>query len=590
MPMPPSEPTLHEVRLLHGLSVPMRDGVRLSADVYAPRHPAGPFPTIVTRTPYESSRDVFVALGVWWAERGYAFVVQDCRGRFESGGVFHAYFPDIEDGYDTLEWVAGQSWCNGRIGTWGRSYGALTQWLMAPLQSRHLTCMAPHVVCDDFFSDCHYVGGAFQLMLSLGAATIWETNLATVVGTQAARLFQNRSFWSHLPLIEMDERAIGRRVPYWREWLEHPTYDAYWERCNTIGRYDRIAVPAFQQCGFFDPYTGAGFRSFNGLREHGATPAARTQQRIMVGPWTHEVPELTRMGDMDFGPDSLVDIREEERRFFDWQLRGIDTGMADEAPIRLFLTGANRWLQTDAWPLENTRSVPYYLRSHGRAQSDPDDGGLSAEPPGDEPPDRFDYDPRDPVPTLGGNLSVQMMSQHAEDPLLAGPVDQRRLEARGDVLVYTSPVLDEDLTLIGPLQVLLCAASSARDTDFTARLTDVDRQGRSLVLSEGILRGRYRRGLTATELLEPREVDEFRIDLCPVCHLFRAGHRLRLDISSSNFPRFSRNLNTGEDVATGTRMQTARQTVLHTAAYPSRVVLPVVEALSGAAGEGTPSS
>jgi putative CocE/NonD family hydrolase len=281
---------------------------------------------------------------------------------------------------------------------------------------------------------------------------------------------------------------------------------------------------------------------------------------------------------MEFGPSSLIDIREEERRFFDWQLKGIAGGIADEQPVRIFVTGANRWRYADEWPLENTRYVPHYLHSNGRAQSDPDDGGLSPDLPGDEPPDRFEYDPQDPVPTRGGNLSVQMMTQHAEDPLLAGPVDQRSIEARADVLVYTASVLAEDLTVIGPVQVVLYAESSALDTDFTARLTDVYPDGRSLVLSEGILRGRYRKGLAATELLEPNAVDEFKIELCPVCHVFKAGHRLRLDISSSNFPRFSRNLNTGEDVATGTRMLTAKQTVLHTRQYPSHVVLPLVDA------------
>ena len=292
-PMPAD--ILHEVRLLHGLRVPMRDGVRLSADVYVPRS-GGPFPTIVTRTPYESGRDVFTELGVWWAERGYAFVVQDCRGRFESEGTFHAYFPDIEDGYDTLGWVAEQGWCNGRMGTWGRSYGALTQWLSAPLQSPHLNCMAPHVICDDFFSDCHYIGGAFQLLLSLGAAVIWETNLEIVTGRASRKIFQNRRFWEHLPLIELDERAIGRKIPYWREWLEHPTYDSYWQRCNTADRHAEIGVPAFQQCGWFDPYTASGFRYFNAMTQKGATPEARTQQRILVGPWSHEVPEGLHWG------------------------------------------------------------------------------------------------------------------------------------------------------------------------------------------------------------------------------------------------------------------------------------------------------
>lgn len=553
----------------------MRDDVRLSADVYMPQGP-GPFPTIVTRTPYESGRDVFIALGVWWAERGYVFVVQDCRGRFESEGVFHAYFPDIEDGYDTLEWVANQTWCNGKIGTWGRSYGGLTQWLSAPLQSPHLTCMAPHVICDDFFSDCHYVGGAFQLMLSLGAATIWETNLATVVGSQAGRLFQNRKFWDHLPLIELDERAIGRRIPYWREWLEHPTYDDYWQRCNTLGRHSQINVPVFQQCGWFDPYTGAGFRNLNSMANEGGTDAARNQQRILVGPWSHEVPDSTRMGDLDFGGASLLDIREEEQRWFDWQLKGVSGGIADELPIRIFVSGANQWRFENQWPIQGTEYEPYYLHSNGRANSLAGDGLLNQDPPGNEPPDRFEYDPREPVPTLGGNLSIRLMTQHAEEPLEAGPVDQRPIEQRDDVLVYTSAPLTDALTLIGLLEVVLYAESSARDTDFTARLTDVTPRGHSLVLAEGILRARYRKSLREVELLEPNVVDEFRITLCPVSHVFRTGHCLRLDITSSNFPRFSRNLNTGEDVATGTRMQSAKQIVLHHAHYPSHLVLPVI--------------
>jgi len=320
------------VRLLHDQRVPMRDGVRLSADVYLPVAD-GPFPTILTRTPYDSGRDVFIDIAVWWAERGYAFVVEDCRGRYESEGIFHAYSDDAVDGYDTVDWVAGQRWCDGKIATWGRSYGGLIQWLAAPLAHPNLTCMAPHVICDDFFSDCHYIGGAFQLVLSLAAGVVWQTNLATVSGRQAGRIFQNRRFWSHLPLIELDELAIGRPIPYWREWLEHPTYDAYWEPFNTMGRHAEIHTPVFQQCGWYDPYTGSGFRNFNGMRQHGATERARNEQRILVGPWTHAEPETTGLGDRQFGEHSLLDMRHEEKRWFDWQLRGIDDGQSTEPPI-----------------------------------------------------------------------------------------------------------------------------------------------------------------------------------------------------------------------------------------------------------------
>ena len=564
------------LKLWHDLGVPMRDGVRLSADVFLPDRD-GPFPTIVTRTPYESGRDAFLDVAAYWARRGFAFVVQDCRGRFESEGTFRAYADDPTDGYDTIEWVGGQGWCNGKIGTWGRSYGGLTQWLSAPLAHPQLTCMAPHVICDDFYSDCHYIGGAFQLMLSLGAAVIWQTNLATVVGPQSRHVFQNRRFWSHLPLIEMDELAIGRRVEYWREWLAHPTYGDYWKPFDIRGRHAEITVPAFQQCGWFDPYTGSGFRNLNGMQQHGPNSRAREQQRILVGPWSHEEPTATSMGGRDFGPGSLLDIRAEEHRWFDWQLKGIDDGIASEPPIRIFTMGANSWRSEAEWPLERSVVTPLFLHSTGRAGSSPDDGRLTLDPPGDEPVDRFHYDPAEPVPTLGGVLSVHMMTAHAEEPLEAGAVDQRLLEKRDDVLVYTTPVLAEPVEVTGPVSVVLYAESNARDTDFTARLVDVAPDGTAFLVTEGILRARYRNGLDQTELLAPGVVERMQIELYPTSMVFAAGHRVRLDISSSNFPRFSRNLNTGEDVGTGTRMLVAANSVLHSQVAPSQLVLPVVD-------------
>lgn len=562
---------MREVRLLHGLRGRMRDGVRLSADVFLPAV-GGPFPTIVTRTPYESGRDVFTENGVWWAERGYAFVVQDCRGRFESEGVFHAYLPEIEDGHDTLAWVAEQAWCDGKIGMWGRSYGGLTQWLSAPLGCPHLTCLAPHVICDDHFGDCHYLGGAFQLMLSLGAAVIWETNLALVTGPHASRLFQNARFWSHLPLIEMDERAIGRKIPFWREWLEHPVRDDYWRPLRVTDRYGDVTAPAFQQGGWYDAYSGSALRIHEGMTKGAATARARAQTRTLIGPWSHEVPEMKTVGDLDFGPDAFVDVREEERRWFDWQLRGIDDGIGDEPPLRWFTTGANRWREGAEWPPPGTETVSWYLHSDGRANRD-DDARLDPAPPGDQPPDRFEYDPREPAPSLGGNLSSRLITTHAETPMRGGPVEQGPIERRADVLVYTSRALERDLEVTGPVELILYAESSARDTDFVARVTDVDPAGGSYVLTEGILRARYRNGLDRTELLERNEAAELRIALYPMSHVFRAGHRIRLQVTSSCFPRFSRNLNTGEDVATGTRMLTARNTVLHTPAYPSRLRL-----------------
>jgi uncharacterized protein len=546
----------HDVRLLHDCRVQMRDGVTLSADVYLPRAP-GPFPTVYQWTPYESTRDRFVAWGVWFAQRGYAAVVQDVRGRYESEGAFYPYVHEGADAYDSLDWAAAAPWCNGRIGTWGRSYGAIVQWQLAPLGHPNLACIAPHVIMDDYFADCHYVGGAFQLALSLGAALIWTTSLSTVTLEPAGHLFFNRRTLRHLPLIDLDVESIGREVPYWRDWLLHPTDDAYWQRL----RHDvaGTSVPVFQQCGWYDAYAGATLRTYT--RGSGA-------QRVVIGPWTHEEEVERRLGGVDFGPGAECNIREEELRWYEHWLGERETGVLDEPPMSLFVMGANEWRREHEWPPPGAEPTPWYLRSGG---------ALGVDPPGPaERPDRYAYDPEDPAPTLGGNNSLLTMTRGAELGVVPGPVDQTPLEARDDVLVYTSDELRSDVEVTGPVEVILYAASSARDTDWVVRLTDVHPDGRSLFLTEGILRARYRLGFERCELLEPGEVAEYRIRCYPTSNRFRRGHRIRLDVTSSSFPRFSRNLNTGEDVATGTRTAVARQAVLHTSAYPSHVLLPVV--------------
>jgi uncharacterized protein len=547
---------LHDVRLLHDCRVPMRDGITLSADVYLPRA-RGPFATVYQWTPYESTRDRFIAWGVWFAQRGYAAVVQDVRGRYESEGEFYPYVQEGSDAYDSLDWATGSAWCNGRIGTWGRSYGAIVQWQLAPLAHPSLRCVAPHVIMDDYFADCHYVGGAFQLALSLGAALIWTTSLSTVTLEPARHLFLNPRVLRHLPLIDLDVESIGREVAYWRHWLGHGTNDGYWRRI----RHDVEAttVPVFQQCGWYDAYAGATMRTFARLTG---------PQRVLIGPWTHEEEVDRRLGDLDFGADATRSIRDDELRWYDHWLRDVDTGLLDEPPIALFVMGANRWRREREWPLRETELTAWYLRSAG---------ALGVEPPGpSEPPDRYEYDPADPVPTLGGNNSLLTMMGGAELRVVPGPLDQRPLERRDDVLLYTSEPLRDDVEVTGPVEVVLYAASSARDTDWVIRLTDVYPDGRSIFLTEGILRARYRLGDERTEPLERNEVAEYRIRCYPTSNVFRRGHRIRLAVTSSSFPRFSRNLNTGEDVGTGTRTAVARQTVLHTAAYPSHAVLPVV--------------
>jgi putative CocE/NonD family hydrolase len=563
-----------EIRYLYDQRVPMRDGITLSADVVLPGG-TGPFPTILFRTPYESAAERFIQWGIWWARRGYAAVSEDCRGKYESEGTFYAYVPDGPDTYDTLEWVAAQPWCNGKIGTWGRSYGGLYQWLAAPHGSPHLTTMAPHVICDDYFRDYHYVGGAFQLMLSLAASIVFTTNQATLQSGSAA-MFNNRQFMRQLPLIDMDLNAIGRKIPFWRDWLEHDRYDDYWQAISTLDKYERITVPIFQQCGWYDAYPGSTMRHWQAMTERGGSEVARKHQKVLMGPWSHAAPENSIMGEIDFGPAAYVQVPEVEKRWYDYWLKGEDDGFMAEPPINLFVMGTNAWRHEHEWPLKRTAYTPFYLHSNGRANTLFGDGTLSQEPAAGEPPDRYDYDPESPVPSIGGNNSTANWTAKADEPIIPGPVDQRPIERRDDVLVYTSAPLEHDLEVTGPLEMVLYAASSAPDTDFTVKLVDVFPNGYAMNLSEGIIRARYRNDDANPELLERGEPQKYTIGMYPTSNVFKRGHRIRVDISSSSFPRFSRNLNTGESVATGTRVAVAHQTVLHSSEYPSHVVLPVI--------------
>ncbi|MFN8200891.1 MAG: CocE/NonD family hydrolase, partial [Nakamurella multipartita] len=351
---------------------------------------------------------------------------------------------------------------------------------------------------------------------------------------------------------------------------------AYWQAISTENKLDQIDVPVYQQCGWYDAYTAASFRMWNGLRERGYSDRARRNQKIYVVPWTHHIPEGSKLGDIDFGPNAYVDLNAEDLRWFDHWLKGEDNGIMEEPPIRLFVMGTNVWRGEHEWPLARTVFTPWYLHSAGHANSLHGDGTLSPVPPGDEPADRFDYDPDRPVPTLGGNNTTWTQMKFAVDQVLPGPIDQRPVERRDDVLVYTSAVLLEDLEVTGPLEVVLHAGSSAPDTDFTAKLVDVHPGGQAIHIAEGILRARYRHGYERQQLLAPGEVATYRIELAPTSNVFLAGHRLRVEISSSNFPRFNRNLNTGEDVATGTRWEIAHQTVFHDSVRASHIVLPVI--------------
>ena len=552
----------YDVEMRLDVKVPMRDGVELSADIYLPRG-RGKFPTVLIRTPYSNNGDEVIEKARRLANNGYVCVAQDCRGRWDSDGEYYPFHPDAEDGYDTQEWIGAQEWSNGKMGMSGASYLGLVQWQSAPLRSRYLTCMAPRVICGDFHDGLVYPGGAFQLnvMMSWGMRTSGRT-------AQSIGYHQWTEAFRALPLIEMDERA-GRNLPFWKDWVRHPSYDDYWAKTNIEERWDEIGVPALNMGGWYDLYSRQTFVNFNGLRQHGRTAEAR-QSKIIVGPWPHALSVSPRTGDVDFGANSMADLEALEMRWHDYWLRGIDNGIVDEPPLRLFVMGANQWRDEQEWPLGRTTWWKWYLHSAGGANSVLGDGGLSTEEPGDEREDAYVYDPRYPVQTMGGNNCC------SPDIVPWGAHDQRPVEVRGDVLCYTSEPMEADLEVTGPIKLVLYAATDGPDTDWTAKLVDVSPTGYAMNLCDGIVRARYRDSRTTPALLEPNRVYEYEIEVGVTANVFRRGHSIRVEVSSSNFPRFDRNLNTGHELGMDAEMRTARQTVHHSGAYPSHILLPVI--------------
>ena len=564
----------YRLRSILGVPVPMRDGMRLATDVYLP-DADGRFPVILVRTPYSKNNDGELEDAVYYATRGYAVVIQDCRGRFDSEGEWSPWVDEPADGYDAQQWCGTQPWSTGKVGTSGGSYVALTQWLPAPLRNPHLAAMAPRVGFSNLYHNWVYTGGAFQLAFNLRWGPV----------QMSTRTNQVRYLWlppelhlsthfEHLPLITGDESA-GRSWEHYKEWIRHPSNGPYWEsRGNLENDYAQIDVPAYGFGGWYDVFVQGTLNNFAGVRAQGRSQRARAQ-KVLIGPWVHTLGDLgtqTRTGDIDFGSEALIDLRHEQLRWFDYWLRGIENGITDEPPVRVFVMGANRWRTASEWPIPQTRYVAYHLHGNGRANSLFGDGRLDPQPPRQEPPDHYVYDPRRPVPTLGGSTCC------TEDitPVSMGPRDQQPVEWRPDVLVYSTDVLESDIEVTGPIRVVLWAASSATDTDFTAKLVDAFPSGYAMIVAQGIIRARYRDSWENPTRLERNRIYRFEIDCWSSSNCFRRGHRIRIEISSSNFPQFDRNPNTGHDFGIDAELTEAHQTVYHDAEHPSHILLPIV--------------
>jgi len=557
-------PENYAVEMRLNIPTPMRDGVNLSSDIYLPRT-SGTFPTVLMRTPYSNNMEPIIEKARSLANKGYVCVAQDVRGRWDSDGTHNPFHHHAEDGYDTQEWIGGQEWSNGKIGMAGASYLGLVQWQSAPERSPFLSCLAPRVICGDFYSGLLYPGGAFQLNVAL----TWgmRTNGRTA---QSIEFHNWTEAFRSLPIKKMDEMA-GRRLHFWKDWVEHPNYDAYWAANNVEEKWGEIAVPAFNMGGWYDLYAQHAFINFNGLRQHGYTKEAR-QSRIIVGPWPHALSTSSRTGDIDFGAGSMVDLDAEELRWFDYWLKGIDNGIADDPPLRLFIMGINQWRDEHEWPLARTQWQKWHLHSGGHANTVLGDGQLAIDQPQAQSADQFTYDPEFPVQTMGGN---NCCSPHI---VPWGPYDQRPVEMRNDVLCYTSSPLQADLEVTGPIKLILYAATDALDTDWTGKLVDVAPDGYAKNLCDGILRARYRDSFTEPQMLEPDKIYPFEIDLGVTGNVFLKGHSIRLEVSSSNFPRFDRNPNTGHPFGTDAELRPAKQTIYHSSAHPSHILLPVIPA------------
>ncbi|HKV06033.1 MAG TPA: CocE/NonD family hydrolase [Candidatus Acidoferrales bacterium] len=552
------------------LNVPakMRDGAVLRADLFRPLA-EGTYPVILIRTPY--NRLTNLDAGCRYAEAGYIAVIQDVRGRFGSGGSWYPFVNEGLDGYDTVEWAAALPGSNGKVVMVGGSYTGSVQVAAALYHPPHLAGLALVVTPFGLHDGGLYGGGAVaQLALESWTSLVAQdaSNKFVMLGWVVSKPGDQVDV---LPLSSFQALALpptATVAPYFEDWLGHPDYDKYWQSLDVTSLFATIHVPAIHVGGWYDVYTSATLKAFMTMRAAARTDAERRNVRLIMGPWTHGL--LTRrQGAVDFGPEAAADEAEMDIRWYDALLKGANNGFLSGKPVRLFVMGKNVWREEDDWPLARAKETRFYLHSEKGAQSAAGDGSLAATPPAQETADHYTYDPANPVPTRGGGLCCSLQYP-------GGPFDQRNIEERKDVLVYSTPPLERDTEVTGPISMELYVSSSAKDTDFTGKLIDVDAGGFARNVSEGILRARYRNSFSKQEMMIPGTVYKLNIEMSPTSNVFLAGHRIRLEVSSSNFPHYDRNLNTGGDQAHSSEMVPADNAVYHDREHPSAIVLPVI--------------
>lgn len=563
-----------------GVQISMRDGVKLTADVYRPddneKHPALIMTIMASRNNSTLvGGNLFGPLPM--VDQGYAIVVVEARGRSDSEGMWKPWIEDGKDGYDRVEWAAAQPWCDGAVGVYGNCHLMYPALATAVENPPHLKAALLYMGATNPHNGWIYSNGALELSFNLywnggspSASDIAARDPAVVQEVQDSlqKFYSNKAGSANtLPLTDMMVQ------PYWKEFLSHPAYDDYWKAVDLLRRVDEIKVPILHISGWYDLML-RGHLDLNRALHTQGDPDLRQHHRVILGPWDHETYlgfRMSHTGDRDFGPGCMTGpalISGVANQWFDRWLKGKETPFMPGSGARYFSTGDNSWKEISSWPPASTQTN-FYLHSAGRANTKFGDGSLDTERPGSEPPDSYVYDPMDPVPTAGGRTLLTIP---------AGIRNQALIEERADVLVYSTPILTAPVSIAGQVMLTLYAASSAVDTDFTAKLVDVEPDGYCANVAEGIVRARYRNGDDHEEFLTPGEVTKFEIDLWDVAHTFNPGHRIRLEVSSSNFPHFDRNLNSEVVPALGglEDVQKAAQQVFHNSQYPSHLALPVV--------------
>ncbi|MBN1271603.1 MAG: CocE/NonD family hydrolase [Candidatus Aminicenantes bacterium] len=547
------------------VGIPMRDGIKLTTNLYFPRGEDGPFPVILMRTPY--NKEILKGYGDYFSERGYVYAIQDVRGRFESQGKWEPFINEREDGYDSIEWLAAQEWSTGKIGMYGGSYSGVVQFAAAVLKPPHLITILPNITPAMPFENMPYEGG----VLVMGGDIRWVNvveKAKTVTDMQkiARETFTKdwNSLLNLLPVIDLDKKILEKETPYWRRWVKHNTNDSYWEKVNYLEELQDLDIPVFLQSGWYDPGNRGTKLAYFHLKQ-----SKNKNIKMIIGPWEHTDQSSKYLYGQDLGDAADIGLMDLYLRWFDYWLKGEDNGIIEEPLVQVFNFGPNNWLKADAYPLPNTSFVKYHISSEKGANTSRGDGKLQLEISSSSREfDTYIYDPGDLSPCFIDFIKKRALANYKD-----------LLVSRDDVLVYETAPFDQPLTIAGPISTVLYASSSAKDTDWCVTLYAVDREGEisPIGMTWGLLRARFRNSMSKPEFLEKDKVYKFIIDLSHTGYTFSQGERIRMEISSALFPEYSRNLNTGGHNEMETEYVSAAQKIYHSEEFPSHLLLPVFE-------------